>query len=82
MPAKEKCTLYSGGLNGAETAFGEAAEKWSVKEVNFCYSGQKTKRQKNLIVLSDDELKRGDISMELVHPGNQAMGPVPPRKGV
>jgi len=66
MLAKENCTLYSGGLKGAETAFGEAAEKWSVKEVNFCYSGQKTHRQKNLAVLSDSELKRGDISMELV----------------
>jgi len=66
MPAKENCTLYSGGLKGAETAFGEAAQKWSVKEVNFCYSGQKTKREKNLVVLSDKELKRGDISMELV----------------
>jgi len=66
MVVKEKCTLYSGGLKGAETAFGEAAEKWSVKEVNFCYTGQKTNRQKNLSVLSDEELKRGDISMELV----------------
>ena len=26
MVAKENCTLYSGGLKGAETAFGEAAE--------------------------------------------------------
>jgi hypothetical protein len=67
MVAKENCTLFSGGLKGAETAFGEAAEKWSVKEVNYCcYSNQKTNRQKNLVVLSDDELKRGDISMELV----------------
>ena len=66
MIAKEDYTFYSGGLNGAETAFGEAAEKWSVKEVNFSYSGQKTNRQKNLVVLSDDELKRCDISMELV----------------
>jgi hypothetical protein len=66
MLAKENCTLYSGGLKGAETAFGEAAEKWSVREVNFCYAGQKTNRQKNLVVLSDTELKRGDISMELV----------------
>ena len=66
MVAKENCTLFSGGLKGAETAFGEAAEKWSVKEVNFCYSNQKTNRQKNLVVLSDDDLKRGDISMELV----------------
>jgi hypothetical protein len=66
MLAKENCTLYSGGLKGAESAFGEAAEKWSVNEVNFCYTGQKTNRQKNLVVLSDKELKRGDISMELV----------------
>ncbi len=66
MLVKENCTLFSGGLKGAETAFGEAAEKWSVKEVNFCYTGQKTNRQKNLVVLSDAELKRGDISMELV----------------
>lgn len=66
MFTKEKCTLYSGGLKGAETAFGEAAEKWSVNEVNFCYSGQKTNRQKNLKVLSEEELKRGDISMEMV----------------
>jgi hypothetical protein len=66
MVAKENYTLYSGGLKGAETAFGEAAEKWSIKEVNFTYAGQKTARGKNEVVLSEDDLKRGDISMELV----------------
>jgi len=66
MVTKGNYTLYSGGLKGAETVFGEAAEKWSVEEVNFCYSGQKTNRQKNAVILSDDELKRGDISMDLV----------------
>ena len=66
MLTKENCTLYSGGLKGAETAFGEAAEKWAVNEVNFSYAGQKTNRRKNLKVLSEEELKRGDISMELV----------------
>ncbi len=66
MLDSKNCTLYSGGLKGAESVFGEAAEKWSVKEVNFCFTGQKTNRQKNLLVLSDEELKRGDISMELV----------------
>jgi hypothetical protein len=60
MPAKDNCILYS------ETAVGEAAEKWNVKEVNFCFAGQKTNRQENLVTLSDEELKRGDISMELV----------------
>jgi len=66
MLVKENCTLYSGGMKGAETAFGEAAEKWNIKEVNFCYKDQKTNRQKNTVVLSDEDLKRGDISMELV----------------
>ncbi len=66
MAAKENYTLYSGGLKGAEAAFGEAAEKWSIKEISFTFTGQKTTRQKNTVVLSDDELKRGDISMELV----------------
>ena len=66
MVASENCTLFSGGLKGAETVFGEAAEKWSIKEVNFSYEGQKITRDKNVVVLSDDELKRGDISMELV----------------
>ena len=66
MLASENCTLFSGGLKGAETVFGEAAEKWSINEVNFSYEGQKITRDKNIVVLSDDELKRGDISMELV----------------
>jgi hypothetical protein len=66
MLDKEKCILYSGGLKGAENAFGEAAEKWGIKEVNFTFSGNKIARSKNAILLSKDELKRGDISMELV----------------
>jgi len=66
MVANENCTLFSGGLKGAETAFGKSAEKWSIKEVNFSYEGQKITREKNTVVLSDEELKRGDISMELV----------------
>jgi hypothetical protein len=66
MIAKEEYTLYSGGLKGAEAAFGEAAEQWGINEVNFTFSGQKISRQKNEVVLSDDDLKRGDISMELV----------------
>ena len=66
MVASENCTLFSGGMKGAESAFGEAAEKWSINEINFSYEGQKVTRDKNVTVLSDDDLKRGDISMELV----------------
>lgn len=66
MLQKERCTYYGGGLKGAECVFGENAEKWGIKEVNFTFAGQQTARQKNLVVLSDEELLRGDISMELV----------------
>ena len=60
-----QCTLYSGGLKGAETVFGETAEKYSVNEVVFTFEGHKLSRQKNVRVLSKEDLERGDISMEL-----------------
>jgi len=65
MLKNTECTLYSGGHKGAESFFGEMAEKWGVKEVNFTYEGQIPARSTNVIVLSEEELKRGDISMEL-----------------
>lgn len=65
MNAKE-CTLYSSGLRGAESEFGEQAEKWGAGEVNFSYEGHRPDRDKGLVVLTPEELKRGDISMEIV----------------
>jgi len=59
------CTLYSGGLKGAETAFGESAEKYLVNEVIYTFEGHKLSRDSNVVVLSEDDLERGDISMEL-----------------
>lgn len=59
------CTLYSGGLKGAEATFGEVAEKLGVKEIIFTFEGHKLNRNKNAVTLSKDELERGDISMEL-----------------
>jgi len=61
----KNCTLYSGGLKGAETAFGEAAEKYEVAEIIYTFKGHKLFRDKNSVVLSQEELERGDISMEL-----------------
>ncbi len=61
----ENCTLYSGGLKGAETVFGETAEKYAVNEVIFSFAGHKLNREKNTVILSEEELERGDISMEL-----------------
>ncbi len=60
-----QCTLYSGGLKGAETVFGETAEKYSVNEVILTFEGHKLSREKNVRVLSKEDLERGNISMEL-----------------
>jgi len=60
-----QCTLYSGGLKGAETVFGETAEQYSVNEVIFTFEGHKLSREKNVRVLSKEDLERGNISMEL-----------------
>ena len=65
MLDRTKCTLFSGGHRGVESAFGEMAEKWSVKEVNYSFIGHKVERNSNIHNLSDEELTRGDISMEL-----------------
>jgi len=59
-------TLYSGGHAGSEETFGRCAERWGCQEVNFSYSGHKITRDKNVIKLSVDEMKAGDISMEIV----------------
>jgi hypothetical protein len=60
-----KCTLYSSGLKGAEETFGEAAEKRNINEVVYSFEGHKLSRDKNTVILSQEDLERGDISMEL-----------------
>ena len=59
-------TLYSGGLQGSEAEFGMQAEKWGVQEVNFSYEGHIPSRNRGLVLLSPEEMKRGDISMEII----------------
>ena len=61
-----KCTLYSGGLKGAEAEFGRIAEEFGVNEVNFSFKGHQMERVKDVRVLSEEELKQGDISMTIV----------------
>lgn len=61
----KKCTLYSGGLKGAEATFGEIAEQMGIQEVVYTFEGHKLTRDKSNVVLSQEELERGDISMEL-----------------
>jgi hypothetical protein len=60
------CTFYSGGHSGAESFFGECAEKWNIREVTFSYEGHFIKREKNVVMLNENDLRQGDISMEIV----------------
>jgi len=61
----KNCTLYSGGLKGAETVFGETADKYQVNETIYTFEGHKLSRENNSVLLTEDDLERGDISMEL-----------------
>jgi hypothetical protein len=61
----DTCTLYHGGLKGAESVFGENAEKYGVNEVIFSFEGHKLNRDNNPVILTEEELQRGDISMEI-----------------
>ncbi|MEZ4527042.1 MAG: hypothetical protein R2941_14085 [Desulfobacterales bacterium] len=63
---RSQITLYSGGHKGAETEFGKHAECWGLQEVNFSFEGHMAERTRNLRILTPEELRQGDISMEIV----------------
>ena len=60
------CILYSGAASGAEAAFGEAAEKRGVDEVNFTFEGHRDARGRGIRVLTHEELEHGDVSLSYV----------------
>jgi hypothetical protein len=62
----EDCTLFSGAANGAEAAFGAAAERHGVEEVNFTFEGHNDSRTRGIRVLTHAELKQGDVSLSYV----------------
>lgn len=64
--SNKEYSFYSGGLKGAEAAFGECAEKYGINETNFSFEGHTCSRDKNITLLSEEELKKGNISMEIV----------------
>ena len=59
-------TLYSGGHRGAEAQFGQLAEKFGVKEVNFSFEGNTLDRDAGMRMLNQEELEKGNISMDIV----------------
>jgi len=62
-PEPRRCTLYSGGAAGTEAAFGEMAEGYGMREVHFSYPGHEPVRRRGLKVLSERELRQGDVSL-------------------
>ncbi|MFC2131784.1 hypothetical protein ACFLSQ_10145 [Bacteroidota bacterium] len=58
--------LYSGGATGAESCFGEFAEKYGIDEVNFSFEGHDTGRTRGIRILNHEELKKGDVSLTYV----------------
>ena len=58
--------LYSGAALGAESCFGENAEKYGIDEVNFSFEGHEIGRTRGIRILNHEELKNGDVSMTYV----------------
>jgi hypothetical protein len=59
-------TLHSGGAQGAESIFGEQAEKFGINEVNYSFDGHITNRSRGIKILTEDELLKGDVSIDYV----------------
>ena len=62
----EDCVLFSGAASGAEAAFGAAAERHGITEVNFTFEGHNDARTRGIRVLTPEELKQGDVSLAYV----------------
>ncbi len=66
MTDNSKITLFSGGHKGAEAEFGKLAEDWNMNEVNISFEGHNSERTRGVRVLNQEELQKGDVSMEIV----------------
>jgi hypothetical protein len=77
-PAPRTVTLVSGGATEAECAFGEAAERWGLAEINLHCEGHPPVRRRGARLLSAQEERRGAVSMAYV---NRRLGRVWERGG-
>ncbi len=66
MNERFNAKLISGGHKGTEAEFGKNAELWHIPEVTLSYEGHVMERPVNVEVLSDDDLREGHVSMEIV----------------
>ena len=62
----DDCILFSGAAKGAEAAFGAAAEKHGIEEINFTFDGHKDERTRGIRVLTQAEMRQGDVSLNYV----------------
>ncbi len=62
----KECILHSGGAAGAESFFGQLAEKYGLQEVNFSFDGHQSERARGVRVLTSDELALKDVSLTYV----------------
>jgi hypothetical protein len=66
MTQSDQFTFYGGGHRGTEAEFGQQAEQFGIREVNYSFEGHQPARAKGIVILSPEDLKKGDISMEIV----------------
>ena len=63
---KQQARLFSGGHKGAEAEFGRAAEQWNIPETTLSFEGHPMEHSGEVVTLTDEELARGDVSMDFV----------------
>jgi hypothetical protein len=66
MIDRSEVTLYTGGHKGTEAEFGRNAERWGIRQVTFSFEGHQMEYAKDVRVLNEEDLRKGDVSMEIV----------------
>jgi len=66
MTDRFQTRLITGGHQGTEAEFGHCAKRWGIPETTISYEGHEMARSGEVEVLSDADLARGDVSMEIV----------------
>ena len=65
LPPAHVCTLYSGGATGADTVRRDRPTTWHCW-VNFTFDGHNQARSEGAVVLDEQELAAGDVSLVYV----------------
>jgi len=63
---REDCICFSGAATGAEAAFGAAAERYGIDEVNFTFEGHGIASQRGRRDLTRAELRHGDVGLAYI----------------